>query len=259
MEIKHMKILSASLLLIIVGLGFATGCVTQRCSDASRRGVTQVSTYTALYRGLYQGVMSLGEIKRHGNLGLGTLDGWDGEVLLLDGKFYLVSGDGSVKPITDMSATAPFMEVAFFNEDSRKGLPAGTTYLQMQQRPADFLAASNTLYALKIEGTFRHVKTRSMPKQSPPYRLMADLVKSQPTFEFADVRGTMVGFWSPPWMKGVALPGWHLHFITADKKAGGHVLEFVTGNAVMKMEKTREFHWLIPDTEGFRTADFTAY
>jgi alpha-acetolactate decarboxylase len=48
--------------------------------------------------------------------------------------------------------------------------------------------------SVKISGTFRHVKTRSMPQQLKPYKLMAELVRTQPTFDFENVRGTMVGF-----------------------------------------------------------------
>jgi len=62
---------------------------------------------------------------------------------------------------------------------------------------------------------------------------------------------------TPPFMKGVALAGWHLHFLTADRQGGGHVLEFTTQDAIMKADECREFHWLIPNSDDFRHTDFT--
>src|SRR6202453_1873392 len=56
----------------------------------------QVSTSTALVKGVYNGVVTVGELKQHGDLGLGTFDGLDGEMLALDGHFYQVHGSGEV-------------------------------------------------------------------------------------------------------------------------------------------------------------------
>ena len=195
-----------------------------------------------------------GAVDRRG--ALGTLDGFDGEVVLLDGKFQVVSGDGHVKLIKDLTVTAPFFELTHFDDDNPKELPAGTSYAELQQSPLNYLPTQNTIFAIKLEGVFQHVKTRSMPKQANPYVPLGELAKTQPTFEFTSVRGTMVGFWSPPSMKGVALAGWHLHFITADQQGGGHVLEFTTQDVVMKMDECHEFHWLIPNSKAFRETDF---
>ncbi len=38
------------------------------------------------------GTMTVGELLEHGDLGLGTLDSIDGELIVLDGKAYQVKG-----------------------------------------------------------------------------------------------------------------------------------------------------------------------
>lgn len=219
--------------------------------------VTQASTYDALYRGLYDGEVQLRKMAPLGNQGLGTVDHFDGEVFLLNGKFHVIRGDGHVETITDLNITSPFLEVESFRGDLTRPLPAGTTYAQLQQSPLDVLPSQNIIYAVRLEGVFQHVKTRSIPRQNKPYVPLSELSKTQPTFEFTNVTGTMVGFWSPPSAKGVALAGWHLHFLTADQQGGGHVLEFTTRDAVLKMDECQEFHWLIPDSDDFRRADFS--
>jgi len=155
-----------------------------------------------------------------------------------------------------MNATTPFLEVTHFRAGLNEALAADTTYTNLQQTPTKYLPTQNAIFAVKISGTFRHVKTRSMPKQSKPYRPMAELVKTQPTFEFENVRGTMVGFWSPPSMKGVALAGWHLHFITADHQGGGHVLAFTSDVATLAAAESHHFNWLIPRTNAYEREEF---
>ena len=246
-----------SLLTVFLPAFLLAGCSTSRQSYARTHVVSQASTYDALYHGLYDGEVRLRQMAPLGNLGLGTVDHFDGEVVLLDGQFHVIRGDGHVDSIADLSITSPFLEVEAFHGDLSRKLPAGTTYGQLQQSPLDVLPSQNIIYAVKLEGVFQSVKTRSIPRQSKPYVPLGTLTKTQPTFEFTNVTGTMVGFWSPPSSKGVALAGWHLHFLTADQLGGGHVLEFTTQDVVLKMDECHEFHWLIPASDDFRHTDFT--
>ncbi|MGO0041548.1 acetolactate decarboxylase, partial [Streptococcus suis] len=45
----------------------------------------QYNTLGALMAGLYGGSLTVGELLEHGDLGLGTLDSIDGELIVLDG------------------------------------------------------------------------------------------------------------------------------------------------------------------------------
>lgn len=51
------------------------------------------------------------------------------------------------------------------------------------------------------------------------------MVTYQPTFELRDIRGSLVGFRFPDYAQGLNVPGYHLHFVTEDRRAGGHLLE----------------------------------
>ncbi len=53
----------------------------------------QYNTLGALMAGLY-GSLTVGELLEHGDLGLGTLDSIDGELIVLDGKAYQAKGAG---------------------------------------------------------------------------------------------------------------------------------------------------------------------
>ncbi|MEJ7871039.1 MAG: acetolactate decarboxylase, partial [Rubrobacteraceae bacterium] len=72
---------------------------------------------------------------------------------------------------------------------------------------------------------FSYVRTRSVPRQRKPYPPLAEAVRDQPTFEFRDVRGSLVGFRFPDYVQGLNVSGYHFHFITGERDAGGHLLE----------------------------------
>ena len=73
----------------------------------------QMSTSGALIEGISQGIVTVGELKRHGDLGLGTFADLDGEMVAVDGRFWRVPGSGSVQEAAD-SDLAPFAVVTNF-------------------------------------------------------------------------------------------------------------------------------------------------
>jgi hypothetical protein len=74
----------------------------------------QVSTAGALVEGLYQGAVSVGVVREHGDFGLGTFEELDGEMVVLDGIAYRVGGDGAVTVVDDEAGT-PFAVVTRFD------------------------------------------------------------------------------------------------------------------------------------------------
>ena len=66
----------------------------------------QYNTLGALMAGLYGGTMTVGELLEHGDLGLGTLDSIDGELIVLDGKAYQAKGSGEQPEIVEVGPDA---------------------------------------------------------------------------------------------------------------------------------------------------------
>ena len=59
----------------------------------------QASTIGALLDGAYEGDLNFAELAEHGDLGLGTLNGLDGEMIALDGRFYRADIEGLIHPV----------------------------------------------------------------------------------------------------------------------------------------------------------------
>jgi acetolactate decarboxylase len=193
--------------------------------------------------------MRIGELKRYGDFGIGTFDALDGEMICLDGAFYQIKADGIAYPVSD-SLTTPFAVVTPFEADKTVPVQDIRDY-EALQRAVDGLIPDKTIfYAIKVEGHFTYIKTRSVPRQKEPYPPLVEAVKNQTVFEFSDVKGTIVGFWCPDSAKGVNVPGYHLHFITQDRKAGGHLLACQLRQGTIAVDYTSQFHMVLPQREG---------
>ena len=243
---------------ICLVVGILAGYLPGYYSDIQNQGdiLTQVSTIDAVLGGLYDGVITYGDLKDYGDFGIGTFEGLDGEMVALDGNFYQIKADGVAYPVTD-TMTTPFACVIFFDADREIPVGEGMNYTQFQDYLSDVIQEKNIFHAVKIEGTFGYVKTRSVPGQEKPYPPLVEVTANQPTFEFNDIEGTIVGFYCPDYVEGLNVPGYHLHFITADRKAGGHVLEFIIKDAKLSVDYTSELHIILPDTEEFNRLDLT--
>ena len=219
-----------------------------------RDTLAQFATIDALLSGLYDGVAGVGGLKSYGDLGIGTFDGLDGEMVVLDGQVYRVGADGRAMVVA-ADETTPFATVTFFKSDRDIGVPAGTDFAGFQALVDASLTSANLFHAFRAEGRFKTLRTRSVPKQKKPYRPLVEVVKEQSVFEFRDVDGVLVGFYAPAFAKGINVPGYHLHFLTADRKAGGHVLDFTVDRLDLKVDVLSRFLLMLPTSAGFAAAD----
>ncbi len=217
--------------------------------------VFQTSTVNALMEGASTGDMTMGELKTHGDFGLGTFDGLDGEMIELDGKVFQVRADGHAHPVEDSTRT-PFATVSFFKADESARLDRPCEQAEMLATVATMLPSQNIFHALRIEGRFDYVKTRAVGKQDKSVGL-EQAAREEPVFEFHDVEGTIVGFFTPDYLRGVNVPGYHLHFITADRSAGGHMLDCRTTDVTIKIHHTPEFELGTPGTQEVLKADLS--
>ena len=79
----------------------------------------------------------------------------------------------------------------------------------------------------------------------------------QALFDFTDITGTLVGFWSPSYSKSIAIAGHHMHFISADRQHGGHVLDLSTDALFVELNDVNDVRLAIPETSAFLGADLT--
>ncbi len=216
----------------------------------------QYSTIQALMGGVYDGDLTFGGLSKHGDFGIGTFNALDGEMIGVDGKFYQVKVDGVAYPVAETTKT-PFANVTFFKPEKAIKINNTVTYKELEKCLGALFPSANLIYAIKITGTFPFIKTRSVPRQQKPYPRLTDVVKQQAVFEFYKVNGVIVGFRTPSFLAGVNVAGYHLHFITEDRRAGGHVLDFRLGEARIEISRMTEFDLQLPQDAEFLQKDLT--
>ena len=210
----------------------------------------QASTIDALLVGIYDGTTTFADLKRNGDFGIGTFDSLDGEMIAVDGSFYQAKADGSVLKVADTART-PFAVVKFFSPDTKLPLSGSRDLNGLMKELDAILPTHNYFYAIKIEGTFPAIKVRSVPAQQKPYPGLAEAASKQSVFQFRAIPGTIVGFRTPNFAKGINLPGYHFHFISADRKVGGHLLDCRIDEAALSFDRALELRLALPDSEEF--------
>jgi acetolactate decarboxylase len=206
----------------------------------------QASTIGALLDGAYDGDLSFAELAEHGDLGLGTLNGLDGEMIALDGGFYRADVEGAIHPVRP-GAKTPFAVVTRFEPTIDEEIGGPLSHRELLAWLDGLLPDGSPTCALRLDGSFRVVRARSVPCQHPPYRPLAEVVAAdQHVFEFADVEGTMVGFRFPTYAEGIEVAGHHLHFISADRSRGGHVLDSGATRLRARIDLSDDLHVELP-------------
>jgi len=213
----------------------------------------QVSTSTALVEGIYQGAVTVGTLRQHGDLGLGTFENLDGEMVVVDGEVFQVRCDGTVRKCED-SMLAPFAVVTPFEPEASVSLESCLDLGAVTSRFDQLRTSDNLFFALRVDGHFDSVRTRVVCKTHNGVPLV-QAAAVQPEFEFHDIKGTLVGFWTPEYAKTVNIPGYHLHFISDDRKSGGHLLQCRGTNLRLQIQSEGDFHVALPETEDFLKAD----
>ena len=216
--------------------------------------IFQTSTIGALMQGDYNGNLSLGELKKHGDFGLGTFNDLDGEMVGLDGIYYRVNYEGKVSTVPD-SALTPFAAVTFFETDQTLTVNKPIDCKELEDNLEKLFPTKNIFYAIKIEGRYDSVKARSVPRQKRPYTPLMEVVKEESIFELNDINGTMVGFRLPEYIDTINAAGFHFHFISENKDAGGHVLDCKIKNVSVEIDQIRNIQISLPDTSDFYEAD----
>ena len=194
-----MKRTNRTLFLLLAILISACGKTNKKAP--ANNTVYQTSVINALLEGDYHGTVSFKQLASHGTFGLGTFNALDGEMVALDGQFYQVRANGQVYPVADTMHT-PFSVVTDFRLDTSFVTSKSLDFTALTTRLDAALPTENIVYALKITGKFVSVKTRSVPRQTKPYRKLVEVAKEQSVFEYESVSGTLVGFRFPPFMKG---------------------------------------------------------
>lgn len=212
------------------------------------------SPINALLEGFYSDEITIASLKEKGDFGIGTFNQLDGELIALDGAFYQLDLNGDAHPVRDDLKT-PFATVCRFAPMFTESFPRPLSSEAFTRQLETMLPSENMFYALRMEGTFDEVKTRSVPR-TENYRPLSEATDHQRVRTFNDVTGTLVGFYTPSFMPSVNVPGYHFHFIDQARSAGGHVLRVAPRTLMVHLQLFFSMELSLPKTLDYLTAEF---
>ncbi len=232
---------------------FSIGCA-QVAHQKKNSRLYQVSTLQALIQGVYDGPTTIKDLKQHGDMGIGTFNRLDGEMVAFDNDFYQVKANGSVVRVREEMKT-PFASVTFFGPTDKEEIIDVNNLDKLHNHISEMIPSGNYFFAIRVRGLFDEIKLRSVPAQKKPYRPLTEVVKGQKIFNYRKIQGSIVGFFSPMFVKDLRVAGYHLHFLSKDRTKGGHVLNCRIKKAVVELQRLNKFLLCLPKHEGFSGLD----
>ena len=215
-------------------------------AERKRITFTQVSLFSILLIGRYGGVLSVADVKKLGNMAIATMDRLDGEMQMIDGVVYQACADGHVYLPAD-DETIPYGTIADFHAEQTVKIQNVPSYEAFEEQMATCCPMENIPLAIHLTGTFHRMKVRAVARQEKDGVGLAEAAKNEAVFDLQHTSGDLVGFRLPSYVKGVNAPGWHLHFVDAERRHGGHVVNFALTEGELRYCHANDFQIRLPD------------
>lgn len=181
----------------------------------------------------------------------------DGELLSLDGTVYQLQSEGRVREAS-LSDQIPFGMTTNFVPQLTKTVKLENKEAIDRELEAFNKNSTNLFMSYRIKGRFKRIKARTVTGQEYKGQPLSELGDKQFIASYEDVEATIVGFWSPKSWQGFSVAGEHLHFISEDRKAGGHVLELEAESVEMGMATASNIHIELPTSDDFNAANLVS-
>ena len=236
---------------LLVVLFFAVPAFSQE--EAKSDKLFQVALLQSLMQGEYDGVITVGDLKKFGDTGIGTFQSVNGEMIVLNGVVYQAIWDGSVK-IAEDTETVPFSNVTFFDADIKIDNVSASSMQELKNSLSAVVDehGRNQFYMAKITGEMSSILVRSELAQKEPYKPLNDALETdQREFSYKNIKGTIVALYCPDYMDGLNSSGWHLHFVSDDGTKGGHVLDLELKDCAAELDIISEFAMIVPNRDSF--------
>ncbi len=252
--------LVAAVVVILVGVSVYcvfSGDHSEEAKDCDT--IYQVSLIDALMKGDYYGSVTVGELKQHGDTGLGTFDALNGELIMYKGTVYQALSDGTLR-VADDSTKVPFANTAFMETDFSESGVSATSSESLMEAMSQTVSShgKNSMYVAVIEGTFDTLTIRSENSQTEPYEPFDVVIKrDEVRWDYSSISGTIVALYFPQYAGSFNSAGWHFHFISDDHTKGGHVLSLSVSNCNITYNKITSLNVVTPSGDYFQNLDFS--
>ena len=223
--------------------------------DLEHHTLWQLSTSSAVVKGVFGEALQVKDLADHGDFGIGTFEQLDGEGILLNGVCWQAGADGTLIK-APMEEGIPFWISTHFACERKMRVGPISDLTQFGQLLDPYRPSANLFVAIRVTGEFDEVMVRSVSRVEQGASLL-DATRAQTTFTYHAIRGTLVGFWSPAHASSLNIPGYHLHFLSDDQRHGGHLLDLKATALEVEFDFQSNLRLALPETKEFLMADLS--
>ncbi len=251
----------AVFLAVTAAIGIMTGCrgsqnvqssarvdtsvkdtVKETEEETTKNSLYQVSTLNAVMQGYADSAMTSEAFLEYGDMGFGTLASTKGNMIVIDGRMYQIQADGSAAKASKEDGVS-FGVITSIGEDA---YTTDLTEMDMEGVMAELDGyienhGKNRIYAAMIDGKFSQIQTQAgmaAPKTAEDEETAVQ--------ELEDSKGTIVAVWFPDYYSGLNTSGWHMYYLTSNRKTGGYAAGFTLNEAKVMISEVDGFSMMMP-------------
>jgi len=212
----------------------------------------QAGLIIGIQQGVYEGDVDFKRLEQHGDTGLGTLNGVDGEMIAIDNDFYHIDSAGAIKKIDPVTLT-PFSIVTKFNPTLSFMIAKITSLDELTILLDTHIPTPNIFYMMRIDAELDWIKIDGENCKMRPAKPL--IPRSS---EFTHLAGSLIVTRCPDYSAAFTIPGYHYHFIDSTKTRGGHVADLKIKTASVKMTFMRRFSMVLFNNKSFNSMELSS-
>jgi acetolactate decarboxylase len=216
--------------------------------------VHQYSPTIALLNGIYEGDITPQQMIQQGNIGLGTVNQLAGELIAVDGVVYTIDAEGGIRKAPN-NLKSPNMTMINFQPKQTIELKNVSSLADLNTALNKYRTSKNSFYAYKIKGEFAYLKMASAHKVENEDVSLFEYLDTRVMYTRENIKGTLVGLFTPSYLANIVIPGMHLHFLSDDIKLGGHLEDVRFDNLSVEVQEVNQVNLQLPKVEKFRTRE----
>lgn len=191
--------------------------------------IIQFSTIGALMSGFTDGDLYLEELHNDHLFGLGCSCGVSGELTVYEGDVWEATAGEKVSLLKN--SFIPFIQLTEFKPD-RSFNCVQVDDQNFAQKLNQHIPIANIFIAVNLRAKFDEIVIRRPQRTQDTDRTISEMAETQQVNQLSEIKGQLIGFWTPELYGRISVPGFHFHFLSDDKKISGHVLSFRAEDAI---------------------------
>ena len=216
--------------------------------------VHQYSPTIALLNSIYEGDFTPQQMIQQGNIGIGTVNHLEGELIAVDGIVYTIDAEGGIK-VAPNDLESPNMTMINFQAKQTIAVKNITSLAGLNTALDKYRPSKNSFYAYKVKGEFSYLKMASAHKVENEDVSLFEYLDTRVMYTRENIKGTLVGLFTPSYLGNIVIPGMHFHFLSEDIKLGGHLEDIKFDNLMIEVQEINQVNLQLPNVEKFRTKE----